>query len=158
VHCFHHGPTCGIGIMFARVIFHYQKLKKPFQSFNFCNGIALERWATRFCWSKLICGKDGKMHMVKCRVCSKVEGRDKLLVPKLDFFIKHSRMWKCTIVKPRVAIGQCYICPTNSHVKNEKLFVAKGLDTVVVQLENGGKAERKKSTSNLWKISLVNLI
>jgi hypothetical protein len=61
--------------------------------------------------------------MVKCQVCSKVEGRDKLLVPKLDSLIKHSRMQKCTIVKPRVTIGQYSICPSNSHVKNEKLLL-----------------------------------
>jgi len=144
--------------MFAGAIFHCQKLKKPFQPFKFCNGIVLEGWATRFCWSKLVCGKDGKMHKVKCWVCSKVEGRDKLLVPKLDYLIKHSGMWKCTIVKLRVTIGQYYICRINSHVKNEKLFDAKGLDMVVIQLENGGKAERKKNTSNLWQIGLINLI
>jgi hypothetical protein len=39
-------------------------------------------------------------------------------------------------------------------VKNEKLFVAKGLDTVVVQFENGGKVERKKSTSNFWQFGI----
>ncbi len=110
-----------------------------------------DQWATRFCWFKPICEEDGKMHMVKCRVCFKVEWRDKLLVPKLDYFIKHSRMQKCTIVKPKVVIGQYSIFPTNSHVKNEKLFVARALDTFVVQLENGGKVERKKKTSNLWQ-------
>jgi len=29
-------------------------------------------------------------------------------------------------------------------VKNEKLFATRGLDIVVVQLENGGKVEKKK--------------
>jgi hypothetical protein len=82
--------------------------------------------------------------MVKCWVCFKVEGKDKLLVPKLDSLIKHSRMRKCIIVRLGIAMGQYSICPTNSHVKNEKLFVAIGLDMVVVQLENGGKAKRKK--------------
>ncbi len=43
--------------------------------------------------------------MVKCRVCSKVKGRDKLLVLKLDFLIKHSGMQKCTIARPIVAVG-----------------------------------------------------
>ncbi len=88
--------------------------------------------------------------MVKCWVCYKVEGRDKLLVPKLDSLIKHLGMQKCTIARTGVVVGQYSICPTNSHVKNEKLFVAKGLDMVDVQLENGGKVERKKSTSNFW--------
>jgi len=96
------------------------------------------------------------MCMVKCRVCFKVEGRDKLLVPKLDSLIKHSRMRKCIIAKPKVVMGQYFICPTNSHVKNEKLFVARGLDTVVVQLENGGKAKRKKT--NIQFVAIWHLL
>jgi hypothetical protein len=82
--------------------------------------------------------------MVKCWVCYKIEGRDKLLVLKLDFFIKHLGMRKCTIARPKIIVGQYFICPTNSHVKNDKLSIAKGLDIVDVQLENGGKVERKK--------------
>ncbi len=89
------------------------------------------------------------MRMVKCRICSKVVGRDKLLVPKLDYLITHSKMQKCIVV-----IGQYSICSTNSHVKNEKLFVAKGLDTVVAQLENVCKAKSKKNTSNLWQFGI----
>lgn len=84
------------------------------------------------------------MCMVKCRVCFKIEVKDKLLVLKLDSLIKHSRMQKCTIARPKVVVGKYSICPTNSHVKNEKLFATRGLDTIDVQLENGGKVERKK--------------
>ncbi len=102
------------------------------------------QWVARFSWFELVCGEDGKMHMVKCRVCFKVQRRDKLLVPKLDSLIKHSRMRKCTIAKLGVARGQYFICPTNSHVKNDKLFTTRGLDTIVVQRENGGKVEGKK--------------
>jgi hypothetical protein len=82
--------------------------------------------------------------MVKCWVFFKVNGKDKLLVLKLDSLIKHSRMQKSTITRLGVVVGRYFICPTNSHVKNEKFFVAKGLDMVVAQLEDGGKAERKK--------------
>ncbi len=85
------------------------------------------------------------MCMVKCQVCSKVKGNDKLLVSKLDSLIKHSGLQKCTIVRlGLVDVRKYSICPTNSHVKNEKLFAAKGLDMVAIQLENGGKAEREK--------------
>jgi hypothetical protein len=107
-----------------------------------------------FCWFEPICGEDGKMCMVKCRICSKVKGKDKLLVPKLNSLIKHSGMQKCTIARLGVVIRQYCICPTNSHVKNEKLFATRGLDTVGVQLENGVKAERKKKPSNLWQFGI----
>jgi hypothetical protein len=53
-------------------------------------------------------------------------------------------MRKCTIVRLGIVVRQYSICPTNSHVKNEKLFATRGLDTVDVQLQNGGKVERKK--------------
>jgi len=47
----------------------------------------------------LVFGKDGKMRMVRCKVCSTVEGREKLLVPKLDFLVKHFGLTKCTATK-----------------------------------------------------------
>ncbi len=84
------------------------------------------------------------MCMVKCWVCYKVERRDKLLFLKLDFLTKHSGMQKCTIVGPRVVVGQYSTYPINSHVKNEKLLTVRGLDIVDVQLENGGKVEKEK--------------
>jgi hypothetical protein len=58
--------------------------------------------------------------------------------------IKHLGMWKCTITRLEVAIGKYSICPTNSHVKNEKLFTARYLDTVATQLVNGGQGKEEK--------------
>jgi hypothetical protein len=49
-------------------------------------------WVAKFCWSKPICGIDGKMKMVRCKVCSIVERREKLLMPKLDYLVKHFRV------------------------------------------------------------------
>ncbi len=36
------------------------------------------------------------MKMVRCRVSFKINSRKKLLMPKLDSFIKHSSLNKCT--------------------------------------------------------------
>ncbi len=58
--------------------------------------------------------------------------------------IKHLGMWKCTITRLGVAIGKYSICPTNSHVKNEKLFTTRDLDTIAIQLVNGGQGKEKK--------------
>ncbi len=41
-------------------------------------------------WVESIIIEDGKVHQVKCKVCSKIERKDKLLAPKLDNFWKHS--------------------------------------------------------------------
>jgi hypothetical protein len=40
--------------------------------------------------AKLVVGLSGKMHTVSCKICSIVEHKEKLLVPKLDQLIKHN--------------------------------------------------------------------
>jgi hypothetical protein len=35
------------------------------------------------------------MKMVKCKVCSIVEGKEKLLMFQLDFLVKHFEMHSC---------------------------------------------------------------
>jgi hypothetical protein len=47
---------------------------------------------------------DEKMKMVRCKVCFVVEGREKLLMLKLDYLVKHSRMKRCIVTKLGVAI------------------------------------------------------
>jgi hypothetical protein len=68
--------------------------------------------------------------MVRCKVCSTIEGREKLLVPKLDSLVKHFWVKKCMVAKLGFVVGQFYSCPTNTHMKNEKL-VATRHDTVL---------------------------
>jgi hypothetical protein len=62
-------------------------------------------------------------------------------MPKLDSLMKHSNLNKCTKVRHGVVSGQFFSCPTNQHVKNEKLFTYIGCDTIVVQMANQGKVE-----------------
>lgn len=75
-------------------------------------------WVAKFCWSKPVCGTDGKMKMVRCKVCSIVEGREKLLVPKLDYLLKHFRMKRCIVTKFKVVIREWYVCKISAHVTN----------------------------------------
>ncbi len=49
-----------------------------------------DTWATKFPWAEVVMGEDGRMHHVRCRICTHVEWREKLLVPKLDGLYKHS--------------------------------------------------------------------
>lgn len=84
------------------------------------------------------------MKMVKCKVCFIVESKEGLNEPKLDSLVKHSSLWKHTFVKLDFIVDQFYCCPSNRHVKNEKLITSIGCDTVFDQLQNGGKVERKK--------------
>jgi hypothetical protein len=62
-------------------------------------------------------GEDGRMHHVWCKICISVEWRDKLLVPKLDGFYKHSGRRKCKHAIPRLKVVEYYINPHSQHAK-----------------------------------------
>jgi hypothetical protein len=74
-------------------------------------------------------------------------------VPKLDSLMKHFNLNKCTKARHGVANDQFFSCPTNQHVSNEKLFTYIGCDTIVVQMANQGKVE-KKSMFNLLQYGI----
>jgi hypothetical protein len=65
-------------------------------------------------------------------------------MPRLDSLVKHFALCKCTKVRCGVVIGEFFSCPTNQHVKNEKLFTFAGFDTIIVQVANQGKVEKKR--------------
>jgi hypothetical protein len=91
----------------------------------------------------LVCGRDGKMKIITCMVCSKIEGKKKLLIPRLDFFlIKHLGLRKCSVTKLRIFINAYYVNPNNANVMNEKLYVSIGCDTVANLIEKVGKVEK----------------
>jgi hypothetical protein len=46
-------------------------------------------WVCHFLWAELIIGDDGLVSQVRCTICSKIEGKPKLLAPKLDMLQKH---------------------------------------------------------------------
>ncbi len=108
------------------------------------NKVYQDKWATRFSWFEAGCQKDGKMNMVRCNICIDIEGKEKLLVPKLDS-IKHFGLRKCIKARPRIVVRELYIFPTNALVQNKKLYASKGWDNVVVQVANGDKVERKNT-------------
>jgi len=64
----------------------------------------------------------GKMKIMMCKVCSKIEAKYKLLVSRLDFFIKHSSLRKCDIAKLGVVVGLYYVKPDYAHSKNEIVY------------------------------------
>jgi hypothetical protein len=80
--------------------------------------------------------------MVRCKVCSNIEGIDKLLVPKLDSFIKHSNLGKCNVARPGMVIGAYYLKPNNAHVKNEKTYASIWCDMIINLVEKVGKVEK----------------
>jgi hypothetical protein len=70
-------------------------------------------------------------------------------VPKLDLLIKHSSLRKSLVVRPRIAIKEYSLSPSNAHVKNEKVYATIGQFNVIDQLHNGGKVGKKIKMCNL---------
>lgn len=72
-----------------------------------------------------IIGEDGGIQYVHSLMCTKIEGRDKLLVPKLDYLMKHvgCRKAKFTTVGAHCVVGQFYISKDYIHVKMKLYFL-----------------------------------
>jgi predicted Zn-ribbon and HTH transcriptional regulator len=45
-------------------------------------------WTTKLPWAKSMWEKKGEVHHVQCKECTFVEGKQKLLIPKLDNLLK----------------------------------------------------------------------
>jgi hypothetical protein len=71
-------------------------------------------------------GVDGCMAQVRCRICTNVKGRDKLLVPKIDGLWKHAGRRRALVNFGNVRKGDFYFLSTNQHVKNKKNYFARG--------------------------------
>jgi hypothetical protein len=82
---------------------------------------------------------------VKCRICSDVEGHEKLLLPKIDGLWKHAGRRRALANFGNVRKGDFYFLSTNQHVKNKKIYFARdGWATVLQQLARGVVQERRK--------------
>ena len=79
----------------------------------------------RLPWAESVFSEDGKIKQVCCKICSNVEGRDKLLVPKLDSLYKHCGRRKAKTSFGKVVAGEHYFLSNNVHVRNEKFFFAR---------------------------------
>lgn len=68
-------------------------------------------------WAKFVVGGDGLVSFVRYIVYSIVGGKEKLLVPKLDFLLKHSKRRKAIFAMWRVKDGE--LCENKKclHVK-----------------------------------------
>lgn len=75
-------------------------------------------------------GYDRKVNMVRGKVCIKIEGRDKFLVPKCNTFLKHANRWKYKVARPNYRSME-------SHEKNDCLFYNRGRDFVVNKVVMG---------------------
>ncbi len=83
--------------------------------------------------------------MVCCQVCTKIEGKEKLLVSKLDSLIKHFSKKK--VKKPILGhvMGEYYLKPRFYPCEDqEDLYNMIGKDNIIKQMHHGIKLRRKK--------------
>jgi len=76
-------------------------------------------------WEKNVVGFDGKVYQMECKMCSLIEGHDKLLMPKLDSSWKHDGQTKPIIGIANVAARVHYYLKINQHVLNEHFYVQR---------------------------------
>lgn len=107
-----------------------------------------DNWGFRFPWVEAVHDDKGHITQVKCSICSVVEGRDKLLIPKIDGLWKHAGRRKAAkdmlVNGKKIKAGQHYFIQTNAHVKNEKLYASRPRDGVRKQVVAQSTLERKK--------------
>jgi hypothetical protein len=60
-----------------------------------------------------------------------IDGKDKLLVAKVDSLWKHEGCCKALVAMSRVKVGEHYFLKSNAHVVNEKIYFPKGSKTVL---------------------------
>jgi hypothetical protein len=85
------------------------------------------------------------MHLVIYKVCSKIDGKDKMLAPKIDSLQKHVGKRKALVVDPGVcAIGEYYMNKDFIHAKNERLYAIARKDSILKQVCHVVVGERKK--------------
>ncbi len=81
-----------------------------------------DNWAMKLSMESVL-GFNGKVVQMQCKICTWIEGKDELLVPKLDSLCKDVGHCKALVAMPRVNVGDHYFLKTNSHVANEKLYI-----------------------------------
>lgn len=126
----------------------YEAAKKQKKTYEL-NRHFQDSWAAKLPWAEAVIGSDGRVTHVRCKVCSEAQGREKLLVPKIDSLWKHAGWRKALADMGKIWHGEYYYLVTCQHVKTERVFFAKGGDTVAQQLMLGISKERKLNTIQL---------
>ncbi len=65
-------------------------------------------------------GRNGKLSMVKCKVCSSIEKKNELFFLKFDGLHKHIKWWNVIVAQLSVKVGEYFMNFNNHHAKNEQ--------------------------------------
>jgi hypothetical protein len=122
-----------------------KKRKKNYE----LNGHFQDSWAAKLPWVEGVVGADGRITQVSCMICSDIEGREKLLVSKIDSLYKHASRRRALVDMGKVWRGEHYYLGSNQHVKNEWIYFTKGGQTIVQRVMQGVTKERKRKVLQL---------
>jgi hypothetical protein len=101
-------------------------------------------WAAKLPWAKGVVGADGRITQVYCTICIDIEGREKLLVSKINSLYKHASRRRALEDMGKVRHGEQYYLGSNQYVKNERIYFAKDGQTIVQRVMHGVTKERKR--------------
>ncbi len=101
-------------------------------------------WAKKLPRVEAMVGYDGKLTMIHCKVCNKIERWEKFLMPKFDNLQKHVSKHTFKVAWPECVVGQYFMSIENQHVKNECLWASKGQSTIVDLVCVGGVVTDRK--------------
>jgi len=88
----------------------------------------------------------GKVHQAKCKVYTKIKGKEKFFAPKLDSLWKHSGKKKAfTIIRRLCKADEYHMNKDFSHAKNEHLYCLVKKDTIANQICHVVGENKKKS-------------
>jgi len=88
-------------------------------------GIKKRNYVAKLPWAELFVGEDGTLHIIKCRVCTEVEGKNKIFVVKWDSLCKHVGCQKAVKnMGSNVNKRDWFYSKVYKHAKNQKTLAS----------------------------------
>jgi hypothetical protein len=68
---------------------------------------------------------------IRCKICSNIEGKPKLLAPKFDTLQKHARHCKVTIINFGIVVENYFYYKDVAHAKNKRTYFVRSLESIM---------------------------
>jgi len=123
---FNPNSTFGIELEMAKKDEQRKKIKLYERSRKF-----QDTWMTKLPWAKFVFDEKGEVQQIRCKVCTSVEGKHKLLVTKLDSLLKHQGHQKAKVLM------QDHSTSTKKklHAQNKHLYTTNDCPSILDQLQ-----------------------
>ena len=105
-----------------------------------------DTWQAKYPWSEQDAEGDGRFEKVRCVICSKINGRDKILDAKDDNLKKHQGWKKCVSDMPNMKLkrGEWYWDLNSTHKRAERAFAALPAGDIATMVAAGAPPKRKE--------------